>query len=697
MVMASTAIISFMSRSFVYGTGHLERPIVQFVAFALLSFAAYFLVFERIRNESQDALRKSRVIYWIIFVSIACRFIYWPSQFIQETDPYRYVWDGQTVLRGGNPFQHSPEEAVNLKVVPAQQISNQGKQVFERINHPGVKTIYPPLAQFIFAVSQWISSWSVRGLKVLVLLSEINILFILGLVLKEIKKPIEWLILYGWSPLVLKEFSNSLHVDTFVILFLSLAAYFVLKEKSILSFTFLALATLVKYFAGFLLLPLWVYEWRRNKNRAIAGLSIYLGLLIIFYTPFLNAGASLFEGLGRFAAGWRVNEGIFGIIRAASHQLFYYDLNLANEAARIFAFLVLAILALFSTQWVRTQNASRAVVLSWMFILSALFFLSPAANPWYFTWIVAFFIFSPSRSLILFSGLVFLYYLELYFVYRGAAHQFVYFRALEYGLFFVFLGWELWPHHQFRPQSGPIAMQSKETGGGVAKNKTVSIILPVSNERRLIQSSIEHFLSLGADELIVVDGVSDDGTYETIRKAYLKVRLFQTAVKDRALQMNLGAFESRSEVYLFVHADMKLPANAISLIRSKVDNGANGGGFKKCYSTRNWVLKAYCFISNLVFFYCAKSLVGTNAIFVTREAFETIGGFVQGSFMEDVRFSECLKRIGRLSYFSEPVQVSPRRYEEKGILRQILKNSEVMFRYKFLHQDPSSLREIYGV
>jgi hypothetical protein len=51
----------------------------------------------------------------------------------------------------------------------------------------------------------------------------------------------------------------------------------------------------------------------------------------------------------------------------------------------------------------------------------------------------------PSRSLVLFSGLVLIYYLELFFVYRGAAQIFDAFRVVEYGLFFGCLGWELWP------------------------------------------------------------------------------------------------------------------------------------------------------------------------------------------------------------------------------------------------------------
>ncbi|OIO37408.1 MAG: hypothetical protein AUJ72_04610, partial [Candidatus Omnitrophica bacterium CG1_02_46_14] len=162
---------------------------------------------------------------------------------------------------------------------------------------------------------------------------------------------------------------------------------------------------------------------------------------------------------------------------------------------------------------------------------------------------------------------------------------------------------------------------------------TVAIILPVANERGIIRDTLKHFCSLGADEVIVVDGSSTDGTFQIIQSDFPTVRFFQTAIKDRAFQMNVGVFEARSDVFIFVHADMTLPANTVFTVRERIKQGFTGGGFKKCYSTNNWVLKIYCFLTNLFFFWISKSLVGTNAIFVRRDTFEKIGGFEQGSFM----------------------------------------------------------------
>jgi hypothetical protein len=80
-----------------------------------------------------------------------------------------------------------------------------------------------------------------------------------------------------------------------------------------------------------------------------------------------------------------------------------------------------------------------------------------------------------------------------------------------------------------------------------------------------------------------------------------------------------------------------------------------------------------------------------------REIFERMNGFPDIAFLEDVVFSECIKKQGKIALIEEPVFVSPRRYLKHGILKQILKNGRILLGYKFLHEDPEKLREIYKV
>ena len=75
-------------------------------------------------------------------------------------------------------------------------------------------------------------------------------------------------------------------------------------------------------------------------------------------------------------------------------------------------------------------------------LLGLLFLLSPVANPWYFVGLVPFLSIFPLRSWLLLSGLLSLYYVSFYFLYRGRLETFHVW--LEYVPFYGMLAWEWW-------------------------------------------------------------------------------------------------------------------------------------------------------------------------------------------------------------------------------------------------------------
>ena len=59
-------------------------------------------------------------------------------------DIYRYVWDGAIQNVGTNPYSYAPDD------VPADTAGRMGVDK-EKINHPHLHTIYPPVAQLFFS------------------------------------------------------------------------------------------------------------------------------------------------------------------------------------------------------------------------------------------------------------------------------------------------------------------------------------------------------------------------------------------------------------------------------------------------------------------------------------------------------------------------------------------------------------------
>jgi len=218
----------------------------------------------------------------------------------------------------------------------------------------------------------------------------------------------------------------------------------------------------------------------------------------------------------------------------------------------------------------------------------------------------------------------------------------------------------------------------------------ISVIIPALNEAPGILSCLDSVKSQqGEFELIVADGGSTDGTVEVVQPHARVIHSEQ----GRAIQMNSGARQATGDVFLFLHADSCLPPGGLPLLeRVLADPQIVGGTFMLRFNSPRLLLRIIAFFTRFKFRYFHY---GDQGIFVRKPVFEHLKGFPEISFMEDIDFLRRLHTAGRVTLLKQPITTSPRRFLERGILRQQLINMILVIFY-LLGARPETLKKRYG-
>ena len=223
----------------------------------------------------------------------------------------------------------------------------------------------------------------------------------------------------------------------------------------------------------------------------------------------------------------------------------------------------------------------------------------------------------------------------------------------------------------------------------------IAIVVPVFNESLVLPRLIGDLaiLKQAANpdfELVFVDGGSRDGTVALIEKAGFRVI---SGPKGRAWQMNAGAKQTTGDVLLFLHADTQLPANALAAITSSLVGNICWGRFDVRLTGKPWMLGVVARMMNWRSRLTGIA-TGDQAMFMTRAAFQTIGGFPDQALMEDIEASRRLRLLSRPACIASPVITSGRRWETRGVWATIF----LMWRLRWAYwrgQNPEQLAELY--
>ncbi len=360
---------------------------------------------------------------WVVMIAVAV-LMRLPCFFVPASsggDYCRYLWDGAVTAKGINPYVHSPQQVSQGRVdnLTLEQLARSGRVTLEGINHPELRTMYPPIAQGAFALAHWIAPFDLTGWRIVLLAFDVlAALAVVGL-LRATGSPLSLAFLYLWNPLLVTETYGSCHLDILAAAMVAMFAWALVTNRPIAATIALALAIGVKLWPvlllPFLLRLLWG-KWRRLA--ASAGI---LGALVVMMAiPFASAfGAESDSGLLTYARVWTGRSGAY----LAFDKLGWWlrgELSLGMDGHYVGRGLMMLVL-LSAVLWSALRQPCNTITLCRRIGLAILLMLllSPALWPWYYVAVIPLAaVASPRLGLILWTALLPLCYLEGDLVFR---------------------------------------------------------------------------------------------------------------------------------------------------------------------------------------------------------------------------------------------------------------------------------------
>lgn len=288
-----------------------------------------------------------------------------------EDDFYRYLWDGAVVAAGGNPYAVAPSGV--------ESVAGQGLDVLARINFPELTTLYPGVAQAVFAVAHVVAPWQLDGLRAVFLVADLAGLWALIALLGRLGQSPLVAGLYWLNPLVVFTIFGTGHVDGVLVPLLVGSMLALLAAWPVMAAGLLGLAVGVKIWPVVLAPLVLAQVWRGRQRVWMAGV-VFVAVSALALAPLVVASFGRDAGLTAYAREWANNNGPFAW---ASYGLYL----LAGESAAVQLALrgVVAAGVGAVAVWAALQpsvRGERLVELA-LIVTAGLFYLQPAQFPWY--------------------------------------------------------------------------------------------------------------------------------------------------------------------------------------------------------------------------------------------------------------------------------------------------------------------------
>ncbi len=356
---------------------------------------------------------------WIIGVAVAARLIVATSPPMPESDSQdyqRYLWDGAVSASGLNPYRHAPSDvaAGDLTGPDTEKVlllARNARSVLSRINHPHLATIYPPLAQGGFALAYLVDPFGVTGWRAVLGIADAVTFLLLARLLKVLGLPALQILWYAWNPLLLREVYSSLHMDMLVLPLIAGALLAGVTSRNVLAAALCVAGSAVKVWPV-LLVPLLLSPLRSRRRVLAAAMAVCAALLALLWAPVLAVPHGESSGFVAYAGSWQSNDGFFraGIwLTERVLSVIRVEPWHSHRIMRVISAALVVGIVLWQSR-LKPQDP-RDLPRRCLFVVCAIFLLSPTQFPWYWLWCLPLLAVRPSLPMLLYTALLPLYFL----------------------------------------------------------------------------------------------------------------------------------------------------------------------------------------------------------------------------------------------------------------------------------------------
>ncbi len=219
----------------------------------------------------------------------------------------------------------------------------------------------------------------------------------------------------------------------------------------------------------------------------------------------------------------------------------------------------------------------------------------------------------------------------------------------------------------------------------------ISIIIPTINEANNLPLLLSDLSSIQKEgEIIIVDCGSEDKTIDIANIYGAKVIISKE--RNRGLQLDIGAKNSKGEWLIFLHADTRLTHDWFKKINSFLNGNKNIIYYFEFKINHKKIIYRLLEILVNIRSKIFKQPYGDQGLIIHRTIYFKNNGFRNIPLMEDVDFLMRLNQKKDLKQLNFPIFISSRKWERTNIFLQAIKNWH--FRRRWLKGE--SLKSIYS-